>query len=286
MLALLMAVSLHKAPTGVEVHRDGDAVRIERGDEVVLAEGDYVEVLAFGRLWVIDGTRVKDLPPMPAHGESKVLVNAMDKAAEAGCPVGVEQLSSVASTGALTVTLGKDREQVCELTIGIHTLDVARYTGPPPVPPQLTLGVGETRDWHGMRFELETWEDLRGFTTVQLTVEKKGDQVMLAAPAFEADPLFYMEAEAFGRLLRVAGIEGGVVILDEELPRTARRRLDQLDHVPADARELGCTVPNETFLYDERRGSAVLTFRDDDGVATCVAVVGLVTGEVVAAAPQ
>ena len=107
MLALLMAVSLHKAPTGVEVHRDGDAVRIERGDEVVLAEGDYVEVLAFGRLWVIDGTRVKDLPPMPAHGESKVLVNAMDKAAEAGCPVGVEQLSSVASTGALTVTLAR-----------------------------------------------------------------------------------------------------------------------------------------------------------------------------------
>ena len=117
---------------------------------------------------------------------------------------------------------------------------------------------------------------------MQLTVEKKGDQVLLAGPAFETDPLFYMEAEAFGRLLRVAGIEGGVVILDEDLPSTARRRLDQLAHVPSDAREMGCTVPNDTFLYDERRGSAVLTFRDDEGVATCLAVVGLVTGEVVA----
>jgi len=267
------------------VHRDEEQVRIVKGTEEFLAEGDYVEVLAFGRLWVVDGTQVRDLPPMLAHGESELVLRALDYAAAQGCPVGVKHLSTERSTGAVLVGLGKDREQVCTMTVGVYTRDVVHYTGPDPEPEQLTLAVGEKRDWKDMRFELEVWDTVTGLSTVQLTVTRKGDEIRLAAPLFEADPLLYMEGEAFGHLVRVTGIVGGVVVSLDKLPDRLKLRVDQLDHVPAEARRLGCHIQNEAFLYDERRGSAVLTFRDEQGEPICKAVVGLVSGDVVAAQP-
>ena len=264
------------------MHRDEDQVRIVKGSEEFLAEGDYIEVLAFGRLWVVDGTLVRDLPPMVAHGESELVLRALDYAAAQGCPVGVKELSTEWSTGAVTVGLGKDREQICTMTVGVYTRDVVHYEGPDPEPEQLTLALGEKRDWKGKRFELEAWDTITGLVTVRLTVTRKGDKVLLEAPLFEDDPLLYMEGGAFGHLVRVTGIPGGVVISLDELPSRLKLRVDQLDHVPDEARRMGCSIQSEAFLYDERKGSAVLTFRDEQGEPICKAVVGLISGKVVA----
>jgi len=280
-----LAAELHKAPTGVTVSREDEVVRVERGEEVVQAEGEVIEVVAFGRLWIVNGDTVVDRPPLPAQTESVALGKAMDLAHEAGCPVGVKKLSTEWSTGSVTVSMGRDREQVCTATIGIHTLEMHRYEGPPPEPEHLTLAPGETREWHGMTFSMEAFGDPRGFTTIQVMVDKRGDTVMLAGNLYETDPMFYLEGGAHGRLIRVQTIPGGVVVLDEEMPKRMKLRVDQLDHVPDDARAMGCRVENEAFHYDERYGSAYVTFRDDDGMPTCLAIVGLISGEVVAVQP-
>lgn len=285
-LLVLLAMELHKAPTGVVVHRDEEQVRIVKGDEEVLAGGAYIEVLAFGRLWVVDGDVVTERPPAIAQRESVLISQALAYASEQGCPIGVNQLSTQADTGAYVVTLGRDREQTCSLTIGAYTGDIVHYQGPAPEPETLTLGLGERRAWRGLDFELQSWDTAVGVVQIHLIIERRGDQVTLGAPTYDQDPLFYMEGEAFSHLVRVSGIPGGVRVALDELPERLRLRMDQLDHVPEEARRQGCKVPNEAFLYDERRGSAVLTFRDDKGQPTCKAVVGLVSGEVVGAFPQ
>ena len=285
-LALLLAAELHRAPTGVVVHREQEQVRVVRGDEEVLAQGDYVEVVAFGRLWVVDGDHVTERPPALAQRESVLISQALTYATEQGCPVGVQHLSTQADTGAYVVTLGRDREQTCSLTIGAYTGQIVNWRGPDPEPATLTLAVGERRTWRDLRFHLQAWDTAMGLVQIHLVIESQGDQVALGAPVFEEDPLFYMEGEAFSHLVRVTGIPGGVRVALETLPERLKLRMDQLDHVPDEARRLGCTLHSEAFLYDERRGSAVLTFRDAKGNATCKAVVGLVSGEVVGAFPQ